>query len=324
VTGPRDPFDPQDPQQGSGGPRPGDDGVPPIPPAPREQDATPPPPPPPPTAPTAPYPSSGTPYPGSAPSPGGSQPYPGAAPYPGANPYPGPLQTEGRTNVTAIIALILGFVVPIAGVIAGFIALGQIKRTAEKGRGLAIGGIIVGALGTLFAIIGVIALVIGLSVASQTSTDPDDVFSSAPTPAPDVSDEPGGQPSDDSTPTPEPDTQSVFDLAIGDCIIDSGGTEVFDVQTVDCAQPHDFEVYAEFDLAGTDYPGEQAVSDQGDAGCFDAFEPFVGLAYESSTLDYTFYSPTQESWTDGGDRLISCLIADPSTQVTGSLRGVAY
>ena len=49
-----------------------------------------------------------------------------------------------KTNVLAIIALIGGFVIPLAGIIVGFIALNQIKTTGEAGRGLAIGGIVVG------------------------------------------------------------------------------------------------------------------------------------------------------------------------------------
>lgn len=64
-----------------------------------------------------------------------------------------------KTNTLAIIALIGGFVIPLVGIIVGFIALNQIKTTGEGGRGLAIGGIIVGfVVGTL------ILLVIAFSV----------------------------------------------------------------------------------------------------------------------------------------------------------------
>ena len=67
-----------------------------------------------------------------------------------------------KTNVLAIIALILGIVVPIGGIICGPIALGQIKRTGENGRGLALAGLIIGiaftVIGVLFAIIWVIAI----------------------------------------------------------------------------------------------------------------------------------------------------------------------
>ena len=53
----------------------------------------------------------------------------------------------GKTNTLAIVALILGIVVPLGGIIVGPIALGQIKRTGESGRGLAIAGIIIAVAG---------------------------------------------------------------------------------------------------------------------------------------------------------------------------------
>jgi len=47
--------------------------------------------------------------------------------------------------VLSIIALIAAFVVPLAGIIVGAIALGQIKKTGESGHGLALAGLVLGA-----------------------------------------------------------------------------------------------------------------------------------------------------------------------------------
>jgi len=92
---------------------------------------------------------------------------PPAAPTPSYAPAP----AAGRTNTLAIVALILGILVPIGGVICGPIALSQIKRTGEGGRGLAIAGIIIGAVVILFYIILIIVAVIAsaASVASYSS-----------------------------------------------------------------------------------------------------------------------------------------------------------
>ena len=49
-----------------------------------------------------------------------------------------------RTNVLAIIALIAAFVVPLAGIVCGHIALAQIKRSGGAGRGLALSGTVLG------------------------------------------------------------------------------------------------------------------------------------------------------------------------------------
>ncbi len=133
----------------------------------------------------------------------------------------------------------------------------------------------------------------------------------------------GGETRDDTGTIVEGGTTDVFALAVGDCIGASTGTgEVSDVPTVPCAEPHDDEVYADFPLADGDYPGEDAIFEQADQGCYDAFAPFVGIAYEDSTLDFSYYYPTSGSWAQG-DRLISCLIFDPAGQTTGSLEGAA-
>jgi multisubunit Na+/H+ antiporter MnhB subunit len=47
-------------------------------------------------------------------------------------------------NGFAIAALVCGIVFNILGIVFGVIALGQIKRTGEEGRGLALAGIWIG------------------------------------------------------------------------------------------------------------------------------------------------------------------------------------
>jgi hypothetical protein len=70
-------------------------------------------------------------------------------------PYSAPVVV--RTNVLAIVAIIAGFMAPIAGIITGHIALRQIERTGEEGRALAITGLVAGyaltALGLVFFIV---------------------------------------------------------------------------------------------------------------------------------------------------------------------------
>ena len=82
-----------------------------------------------------------------------------------------PAPAAGRTNTLAIVALILGIVVPLGGIIVGPIALGQIKRTGEGGRGLAIAGIIIGAvLILLYIILIIVSTVIAASSAAVLNT----------------------------------------------------------------------------------------------------------------------------------------------------------
>ena len=77
------------------------------------------------------------------------------------------------TNTLAILALVLGFVVSIGGIICGHIALGQIKRTGEGGRGLALAGLIIGYVQTgiwLLIIIGYIIFFAWLATAYGSSS----------------------------------------------------------------------------------------------------------------------------------------------------------
>jgi len=64
-------------------------------------------------------------------------------------------------NTMAIVAFVATFFISILGIILGFVALAQIKRTGEQGRGLALAAVIIGfvalAIGIIVTIIVVIA-----------------------------------------------------------------------------------------------------------------------------------------------------------------------
>lgn len=64
--------------------------------------------------------------------------------------------TGKRTNVLAIVGLILAIFFPLIGAILGHVALSQIKKTGEEGRGLALAAVIVGWTLTGLAVVGVI------------------------------------------------------------------------------------------------------------------------------------------------------------------------
>jgi len=81
------------------------------------------------------------------------------APYPPQYGQPYPMQP--KTNTMAILSLVFAFLMPILGVIFGFISLNQIKDLTrnEKGKGLATAGIIIG-----FVYIGIAVLVVVFSM----------------------------------------------------------------------------------------------------------------------------------------------------------------
>ena len=119
-----------------------------------------------------------------------------------------------------------------------------------------------------------------------------------------------------------------FDIRVGDCFNDtsaslSGADEVASVPAVPCADNHDNEVYAVFNISGDSYPGEDAVDSMAFDGCLDRFAPFVGRAYETSALDFFAMYPTRESWNQLGDREIVCAVYDLNlAQLEGSVKGL--
>lgn len=69
-----------------------------------------------------------------------------------------------RTNTMAILALVFAFLFPLLGAIFGHVALGQIKRSGEEGKGLALAGVIVGWVFTGIATMYVLLVIVALSV----------------------------------------------------------------------------------------------------------------------------------------------------------------
>lgn len=104
-------------------------------------------------------PSSQNPYQGQQPAYQG-QPYGGQPAYQGQNGAP------GQRNTLALVSLILGIagfvtsISSIAAIVTGHIALSQIKKRGEEGRGMALTGLILGYVVLVLSIIAIIAAVV--------------------------------------------------------------------------------------------------------------------------------------------------------------------
>lgn len=107
-------------------------------------------------------------------SPYGSAPQYPQSPYGAAQPY-GAYAAVPKTNVLAVLSMIasivgalwiLPFIGSLAGVIMGHISLKQLSTSGEKGRGMALAGVIVGWIGLALTVLGVIALISFLTFAA--------------------------------------------------------------------------------------------------------------------------------------------------------------
>ncbi|WP_232423320.1 DUF4190 domain-containing protein [Mycobacterium sp. 155] len=173
-------------------------------------------------------PGGGFPPPGFPGGPGGPPgfppgPPPGYPPYPPGPPGYGP--PPGRTNALATLSIVFGIVFAPIGAVLGHLALSQIKKTGEKGRGRALIGLTVSYLMIFVAIIALVVFLVShknnssSTTTTTTTTTSKTTMSKAPTkrstPRTTV-----------SAPPPVPQTVAVGDLRVGDCVrIQEFGTD---------------------------------------------------------------------------------------------------
>ncbi|MFD5225666.1 septum formation family protein [Microbacterium sp. NPDC058342] len=116
----------------------------------------------------------------------------------------------------------------------------------------------------------------------------------------------------------------IFKLKVGDCklVDDQNSEQLSDTNVVPCDEPHDEEVYFEFDLPEGDYPAEDEIVAAAEEKCAAEFATFVGVAAEESALHYFYYWPTSQGWTELDDRLIQCVLyAEDESKLDASMKG---
>jgi hypothetical protein len=174
-------------------------------------------------------------------------------------------------------------------IIFGIVALTQIKNRGDKGKGMAIAGL---------ALSGVWILVCGSAIALGA-------FSSNRNDAGEIVD---------------PGNVSAKAIKVGDCLNDLKEGDVKNIAAVPCAQAHSAEVYAEFTLTGTTYPGEDAVIKKAEDGCSTRFETAIATKYlDDDTIGIFYLYPSTDTWKTG-DRKVSCIAEKTGGTLTGSIR----
>ncbi|WP_030688438.1 DUF4190 domain-containing protein [Streptomyces globisporus] len=254
-----------------------------------------------PTPPTPP--PAGGPQPGGWPAPGpytspgmpyAAGPYGGPPGAPGAVPYGQPPQRS--TNGLAIGSLVSGIVccLPPLGLILGLVALPQIRKKDQTGKGLAIAGIVLSAVSSLL-------LVVGLASGA---------FSSAWN---------GFQKGVDEASR----SKSPYSLRIGQCFNDDSEGEKYatDVKVVDCARPHDGEVTGDFKVTGfVKWPGDDPIDQIAQTRCEAINSSYALDTWKVPKDVWTYYYlPSSQSWRLG-DRTVTCALATEKTPFSGSLR----
>jgi hypothetical protein len=118
-------------------------------------------------------------------------------------------------------------------------------------------------------------------------------------------------------------------LKVGDCVsyqsgTDADGNNTLETVVVDCAQPHDGEIFNSFAMPGATFPGYFAIGDAQQDECQSAFTDYVGVDWEHSTYTIDYAGPTEQTWATG-DHQIVCTLRDAADgKLTGSARNSAH
>jgi hypothetical protein len=198
----------------------------------------------------------------------------------------------------AVAALVLGLLcfVPALGLVLGIVALTQIRRRGERGRGMAIAGIVLSSLGTAAL---VLVLAAGGIQAFQQGWE-----------------EGARDTAGDGV---------TFSVDEGECFDVPGGSlegETYDVDTVPCTGSHQAEVFANFRIPNGGYPGDDAVTRTAEDKCYALRYGYAMDVWAlPDDVDLYYFTPTRESWRLG-DRKVTCMFGntDERSGLTGSLR----
>ncbi|GGS86127.1 membrane protein [Streptomyces daghestanicus] len=198
-------------------------------------------------------------------------------------------------NGVAISALVLGLLcfLPAVGLVLGLIALTQIKRRGERGKGFAVAGTVLSSAGL---VLWAVALTTGGASAFWEG------FKGAAT----------GE-------------GTAYSLETGQCFDTPDGSlqgVTYDVEEVPCAGAHDGEVFAVFDLPEGPFPGDDPVGETADDRCYALRSGYAMDTWAvPGNVDVYYLTPTRQSWRLG-DREVTCLFggAEEGDVLTGSLR----
>lgn len=211
---------------------------------------------------------------------------------------PPPPQGPPALNGFALASLLVGlFCLPPLGIVFGVVALVQIARRRERGRSLAVVGLVVSVVMTVVAayVTQQYAQSFSRHLASSV-TAPDDV---------------------EGTPS------AMNDMAPGDCFNVPDGDLLKQspfVHAVDCAQAHHAEVTSSTLLDDGPFPGDDWLDSTATDACWEAQDAYAMDTWAVPAYTEMYYFvPSRTLWREG-DRRLLCVIGTSSEEHRGSLR----
>ncbi|OKJ93438.1 hypothetical protein AMK26_33580 [Streptomyces sp. CB03234] len=218
------------------------------------------------------------------------------SPYPHQHPVPAP----ATLNAFAVAALVTSLLclAPL-GVVFGIVALVQISRRAQRGKGLAVAGVAVS--GAVLLLLGIAAAVVDVRVWAPPARGAD------------------GE-------VVKPGWTTFHSIGSGDCFTPRSGlpgrdgppTPGTDVRLLPCDAPHRAEAYATFRLPEQDRaPGRDEVVAIARPQCAKFFLDYTADPIAFGPLQTYFFHPDERGWA-AGQRRVLCWVARPGNALLDS------
>lgn len=200
-------------------------------------------------------------------------------------------------NGFALASLLVGLLCfPPLGVVFAIVALVQIAKKGERGKALAVCGLVLSALMSLFLVFAVDRFAGTFFERVRAMEVYEDV---------------------------EGELSDIDEMRVGDCFNVPGGDLLDEdpfVYRIACTEVHDAEVTSSTTMSGARFPGEDELKKSVPQDCWKAQDAYAMDTWALPSYAEMFYfSPTRASWSDG-DRRVLCVIGTAAQEHKGSLR----
>lgn len=219
---------------------------------------------------------------------------PGWAGYPG---YPGGQQQKEWSGyaITSLVTGIFGGLCFLwaVGIGFGIAALRTMPRRNQRGRGMAIAGIVLSGIWLVLNIVFVVIMIIAAGHAER------------------------GPRSGGFVPGLPHGTQAVSDLQPGDCFDKlSDGKRVL---IMPCDEAHEGEAFAVVPLNFSSFPGEQRIVEESQRSCAAKVSGYLEGVPLPDSVQVRFFHPTEASWSNSAARVTTCMFVGKAGKTTGSV-----